>query len=893
MLLKKLYLENFISHKSTELEFSKGITVITGKNGAGKTSILDSLLFCLFKEARTGNLKDMIHLNSTDAKSSLIFEEGLKDYQSSWELDQKKGVKSAILKQLSGPVLADGPNNVKQEIEKILGMSKDIAIASIFIKQGEIDALINKKPAERKELIGKLIGLDRLESAWSDFKLLFEKYDHTVSELEIELKSYPELENEVKEIDSQLKALEIEELKIKGDEESKSLELSMLTRELASLSDLKEERNRLETEKNQYLKDIARINKEIIDAKEHLKELDRKNREIAELEKEVKYLEPVSEYLNLKDRLADTEKEKKKNEEEIKKLELQKKYCEEHQMEYEQYAQVLKNNVETQKQIKTLKSDHDSYLSLTEKIEHYETDLKKLKKKLTGYQDQIVSIFGVTEITEYAKPELLERLDKEKKNYENQIKELNGYISAQKNHIRYLKDSRHSLINAKQCPVCKSDLDAEHIRRIDEEMDKEIASANQLIKQREQDIERLTIHLNSLNEQTAKVNKFEDSGYFSLKNEIEELSNSIKSLNDKISEVSARFSEFEILEKKKAENDKFLEQLKNIHENYIRANAKIEDYELKVKEQKQYLKKVEEITDRLKDIEKDVPFYITSSKKSELEDKKMKMQEYKGMASESQRYSDILHNKNEELTIIKSEYDKLLEALEQNKFDPEHYAELDRKRENTEKSLESLKKEQYQISAKINANIDHRDKLKKKIEDLSKKRKELDKFRKFRKVLEEVRESYSKDGIQRTLRSAYASIIENFVKDYVEKFNLDIIDLSIDNDFKITLRNRSGEISIDELSGGEKVAIGIALRLAIARALSKKISTIVLDEPTTYLDEERRGELADILKDSISEVSSMIPQMIIVTHHEELVDVANTHYEVIKTNGYSSLNLVY
>ncbi|MGC8496982.1 MAG: AAA family ATPase [Thermoplasmata archaeon] len=893
MLLKKLYLENFVSHKSTELEFSKGITVITGKNGAGKTSILDSLLFCLFKESRTGNLKDLIHLNSTDAKSYLIFEEGLKDYESSWELDQKKGVKSAILKQVSGPILAEGPNNVKQEIEKILGMSKEIAISSIFIKQGEIDALINKKPAERKELIGKLIGLDRLESAWSDFKVLFEKFDQTISGLEVDLKSYPEIENNIKEIDFQLRALDLEKLKTNENIESKTAELNKISQDLDSFSSLKEERNRLEAEKTHYLRDMDRVTKEIIEAKENLEKLDEKNREIEDLEKEVKYLEPVTEYLKLKDRLEDAKKEQEKIEKEIRKIELQKKYCEDHISEYEQYEHVLKENDDTQKQIKNLKPDHDNYLILKEKVGHFESDLKNLKRKLTEYQNQVLSIFGVSELNDNDKSELLEKLETEKNAYDDQIRELYGSISAQKNHIRYLEDSKQNLTNAKQCPVCKSNLDAEHILNINNEIDNDISTTAQLIKVQENNIKRLNEHLNSLKTQIAKVNKFENSGYFSLKKEFEEHSNMINSLNIKIKDISDRFSEFEILEKKKAENDKLLAQLKNVHENYITANAKIENYTLKLKEREHYSNIAEETAARMSELEKYIPFEITPSKKSELDEKKMKMQEFKGMVRESQGYSERLKRKNEELENIKSAYSKILETLKQNAFNPDHYAELEGKRVNIAKSLESLKEEYYQISAMIKSNSDDREKLRKKIEELSQKQKILDKYRKFRAILEEVRKSYSKDGIQRALRTAYASIIENFVKDYVEKFNLDIIDLSIDSDFNITLRNRSGNISIDELSGGEKVAIGIALRLAIARALSKKISTIVLDEPTTYLDEDRRGELANILKDSISEVSSMIPQMIIVTHHEELVEVANTHYEVIKTNGYSSLNLVY
>jgi len=64
------------------------------------------------------------------------------------------------------------------------------------------------------------------------------------------------------------------------------------------------------------------------------------------------------------------------------------------------------------------------------------------------------------------------------------------------------------------------------------------------------------------------------------------------------------------------------------------------------------------------------------------------------------------------------------------------------------------------------------------------------------------------------------------------------------------------------------------------------ISTIIMDEPTTHLDEKRRRELVEIMKRFFSEEAS-IPQMIIITHHSELEDAADTVYKVEKIEGIS------
>lgn len=126
------------------------------------------------------------------------------------------------------------------------------------------------------------------------------------------------------------------------------------------------------------------------------------------------------------------------------------------------------------------------------------------------------------------------------------------------------------------------------------------------------------------------------------------------------------------------------------------------------------------------------------------------------------------------------------------------------------------------------------------------------------------------------------------MRDYLDYFNLDITDIELNKNFDISLYGRSRKISVKSISGGEKVAVAIALRLVIARAISGKISTIFMDEPTTHLDEERRRELVKIMKNFLKEKSSL-PQMIIVTHHRELEDLADTVYRVKKVENVSEI----
>jgi exonuclease SbcC len=98
---------------------------------------------------------------------------------------------------------------------------------------------------------------------------------------------------------------------------------------------------------------------------------------------------------------------------------------------------------------------------------------------------------------------------------------------------------------------------------------------------------------------------------------------------------------------------------------------------------------------------------------------------------------------------------------------------------------------------------------------------------------------------------------------------------------------RSGAIDIESLSGGEKVAIALALRLGIAYVMgSGKLDFIILDEPTTHLDEERRKSLVRIITEAFRSGLGPLSQMILITHDSEIFENAEVDsvYGFVMTN---------
>ncbi len=280
-MIKKLLLNNFLSHKNTHLEFNPGITVFVGHNGSGKTSIIDSITFALFDEHTRKSNRNLvtkgIDQSLSEESGSIVvmdFSVGSVDYKVQRQINSMGHLVSAKLEQLKQndstmeneknipiyrPIISGERKQLGEsvigEVESILGINyPKLQIASI-IQQGEINKIIDSQPKEFKELLNNMIGLDKLDKSFAymhsiidDFRsLLREKtggYDdnyiktlknkteenkNKIKTSKISLKNvYSDLfkrSNEMSEIENEIEGLEP---KIGKLQEVKALEATLL-----------------------------------------------------------------------------------------------------------------------------------------------------------------------------------------------------------------------------------------------------------------------------------------------------------------------------------------------------------------------------------------------------------------------------------------------------------------------------------------------------------------------------------------------------------------------------------------------------------------------------------------------------------------------------------------
>jgi exonuclease SbcC len=148
----------------------------------------------------------------------------------------------------------------------------------------------------------------------------------------------------------------------------------------------------------------------------------------------------------------------------------------------------------------------------------------------------------------------------------------------------------------------------------------------------------------------------------------------------------------------------------------------------------------------------------------------------------------------------------------------------------------------------------------------------------FAKTLDKIRSMiFNRDGmVGMSLRSWALQVISRKASEYASLFNIGISRIELAEkarEIAITCYGRQGEIDLNSLSGGEKVAVALALRFGIAYMMgSNKLDFVILDEPTTHLDEERRKALVKIISEAFREGTGPLAQLIIITHDSEIFE---------------------
>ena len=134
------------------ITFQKGFGTITGRNGAGKSSAVEFLRWCLFGSAALrGKGEDYRDLR---AKLSLTIKG--EDY----EIERTRT--SAMLRK-GDDLIAAGTTPVNNKVVQLLGFGLAVFDIACVANQGELEKLGTMRPTERKQMVDSVIGLGVIE----------------------------------------------------------------------------------------------------------------------------------------------------------------------------------------------------------------------------------------------------------------------------------------------------------------------------------------------------------------------------------------------------------------------------------------------------------------------------------------------------------------------------------------------------------------------------------------------------------------------------------------------------------------------------------------------------------------------------------------------------------
>ncbi|WP_054836789.1 AAA family ATPase [Metallosphaera hakonensis] len=249
---------------------------------------------------------------------------------------------------------------------------------------------------------------------------------------------------------------------------------------------------------------------------------------------------------------------------------------------------------------------------------------------------------------------------------------------------------------------------------------------------------------------------------------------------------------------------------------------------------------------------------------------------------------------SERIESLLKQRDELRKEIEDLSFDQ---LELDRKRKDRDAlrvQIETLQRDIGEKRGKLHEIIERRKQLESEITELTEKVKQVQDLSRAKERLEKLRRILSEGGLQSYLISTLKGRIENNLNDIMSMFNMSFARViltfqesrSLSGKIDIQALDQNGQsLPIGMLSGGEKIAIALGLRLAIARSLMGSLGFMILDEPTIHLDSQRRAELLSVIQESMR----VVPQIIVVTHDEEVLRIAEYVIRVEKVGGKSEV----
>ncbi|MGQ9625690.1 MAG: AAA family ATPase [Anaerolineae bacterium] len=841
MIPLRLRLRNFMCYRELEnLDFSGiHLACLAGANGHGKSALLDAMTWALWGKARAKSDEELIHQGQAEMEVDFEFELSENRYKVIRTCAfRRKSAHTQLYFHVWGGSRFRSMNEPSQratqdKINRTLRLDYETFINSAFLRQGRADEFTVKRPAERKQILGEIMGLGIYDACEEQAKECAKAKEQEISEvkarieeMERELAHRPEYERELKEVQAEVERLSA--ALRQAEEEFRSL------RQKAAALEEKQ-------------KQISELEKRLSEAQEELREvegaIEASRKRLAEYEATLEKRATIEEGFNalkvarqLKERL------------DAKRLEL---------AGLNERKAALEGRIEAARQ--RLNAEREALAGKIAELETKAREIPNLEAGLAEARREIERIARLENERE-ARREESQALAEEM----SALKAYNEQIEAA---LPSLQEKLHMLEGAEaRCPLCGRRLTEPDRNRLiaqftDERKEKEeTGQANTTrLKELSDRREALERELAALEEELAKGKEWQRQEATLLR--------SLAEASRACEELASRKEELAASDERLARGDYAPQE----REEMAALFCQIEELGYDPAEHEQVRQDIEKLT-------------VFEKLMAELRDASDRAPEERNnlarLQASRERWQERIQADSEQAEKLRGEVAEL----------PDLRRHLEEKGAQVE-SLEKAESHARQLLGAAQQKIETCERL---AAEREQKLKQKDKLAEEKAIYEELRTAFGKKGVQAMLIESAIPEIEQEANALLARMTDNRLHVRFETQkeiksgetretLDIKISDELGTRNYEMYSGGEAFRINFAIRIALSKLLARRagarLQTLVIDEGFGTQDAEGRERLVE----AINSIRDDFEKILVITHIEELKDAFPVRINVFKT----------
>jgi len=852
-----LTLSGFLSYQEkVEIDFTTfDLACIAGRNGAGKSSILDAMTWALFGRARKHD-ESVIHIQSQQAVVSFTFEYEGNVYRITrtnprgetktveFQLQQREeDGKPTGWKPLTERTLRD----TDQRIEDVLRLDYETFTNAAFFLQGEADQFTQLSPSDRKRILAQILGLE----VWETYrKRAFQARKEVESDID-------QLDGRLQEIRQELQQEEARRERLA--ELESDLEQAVKARQAQEAS--MEHIRAIEASLEEQAKFVRTLSQQVEKGEQKLHSLQERittrEEEREELSKIIDQADEIESdhqawQLAQKD-LAEWEK-------------IAQQFREQEKLRQEPLTKIASEKARLNQELDSLSQQHNKLQQTLQDIPRLEKEADRQQEHIQETEQQLTERDRLKKELEEARQKQADakaenpRLYQEMKDLEKRIQELNETDGA-------------------ACPLCGQPLSTE---------------------ERDDLINRLKVEGKELGDRYR-----ENRDILSTADQV------VKDLQLRITQLSTAEKE---LRDHKSKLDRVTHRLQHIEERreewQEEQAPRMEEIQTILEEERfasQARKTLQRINAKLKEIGYDAARHDQVREKVEqgaaIQERLQKLEKARAALSPLEREIEDL---SAQVAVEEEELKSTQDELAQAQHSLQEAREEAPDKEQAEQDLLALKERENVLQREVGAAQQKVNILKKQKQRRTELQEEKENLQHKVSQYKQLEEAFGKNGVPALLIEQALPQIESKANQILERLSGGGMSVrfltqreykdSSREDLKETLdiqiQDQTGVRDYEMYSGGESFRVNFAIRLALSHVLAQRagarLQTLVIDEGFGSQDEVGRQRLIE----AINLIREDFKKILVITHIEQMKDMFSTQLYVEKTPRGSQVTMI-